>query len=248
MGAKVPMVLRLVGEEQAAATSRGISPRLVLRRLDDVVWGSMLLVLAGGACVGGAMADQAGRQAMRLLGDQSFIGLEYPVLGIQEFCPLVVAIVLAQRVGAGFAAELASLKADGTFDALTLYGANPWRDRVWPMAIALPLGSVLCSLMALIAWEASGTVVMLARSGVNPFTFVHPEVVTPSLLGFMVLKASTFGAMVFVGAAQAGLRRRQSNAGKVGDGVGHRTTQGVVLGTLYALALNLVFDLWWHLS
>jgi len=97
---------------------RSVPSRAVLRRLDDVVWGSLWLVLAAAACVGAAMADQAGRQALRLLGDQSFIGVEYPVLGVQEFCPLVVALVLAQRVGAGFAAEIASLVVDGTMDAL----------------------------------------------------------------------------------------------------------------------------------
>lgn len=228
---------------QSVATRPWIAPRAVLRRLDDVVWGSLLMVMLASGCVGAAMGDQAGRQAMRLLGDQSFVGLEYPVLGVQEFAPLIVAIVLAQRVGAGFAAELSSLRADGTFDALRLYGAQPLRTRVWPMAVALPVGSVLTCVVALLAWETGGVLVMLGRSGINPFTFVHPEVVTPTLLAFMILKSVLFGVAVFVGGAQAGLRPRPAHD----DGVGARTTRGVVLGTLYTLALNLGLDLWWHL-
>jgi phospholipid/cholesterol/gamma-HCH transport system permease protein len=217
-------------------------PRLLLRRLDEVVWGSLLLVTVSVGCIGAAMADQAGRQAMRLLGDQSFIGLEYPVLGVQEFCPLVVALVLALRIGAGFSAELASLRADDTFDALTVMGLRPWRTRIVPMLVALPLGAVVLSLTSVLSWEAAGVLVMLGRSGINPFTFVHPEVLSPSLLLLLCAKSAAFGASVGAGATVAAM-------GSVLPGdVGQTVTRGVVLGTLCALTVNLVFDVGWHLT
>lgn len=217
-------------------------PRLELvRRLDDVVWGSLLLAMAASSMVGAAMADQAGRQAMRLLGDQSFIGLEYPVLGVQEFCPLVVAMVLAQRVGAGFSAELSSLVAEGSWDAALLFRTRPIERRVLPMAVALPIGAVVLGVVCCVVWEAGGVVVMLLRSGINPFTFVHPEVVTRGLVAVLVVKCAGFGAAIFLGAVSAALSAR-----KDGD-VGRATTDAVVRGTLLCLSFNLVVDVLWFL-
>jgi phospholipid/cholesterol/gamma-HCH transport system permease protein len=214
----------------------------VLRRLDDVVWGSLLLVSAAASMVGAAMADQAGRQAMRLLGDQSFIGLEYPVLGVQEFCPLVTAIVLAQRVGAGFSAELSSLIADGTWDAQLLYDTRPVQRRVVPMACALPIGTLVLTVVAVVVWEIGGVAVMLLRSNINPITFVHPEVVTPSLLALLCAKSLVFGACIFAGSFSAALTTRDH-----GD-VGKATTDAVVRSTLLCLLVNLVFDVLWFLA
>ncbi|MDP2343024.1 MAG: ABC transporter permease [Deltaproteobacteria bacterium] len=214
----------------------------VLRRLDDVVWGSLLLVCAASSMVGAAMADQAGRQAMRLLGDQSFIGLEYPVLGVQEFCPLVTAIVLAQRVGAGFSAELSSLIADGTWDAQLLYNTRPVQRRVVPMAFALPLGTVVLGVVAVVVWELGGVLVMLLRSNINPFTFVHPEVVTPSLLALLCGKCLVFGVCIFAGSFSAALTTRDH-----GD-IGRATTDAVVRGTLLCLLVNLLIDVAWFLA
>jgi phospholipid/cholesterol/gamma-HCH transport system permease protein len=221
---------------------RNVPPRATLRRLDEVIWGSLLLVVAAASCVGAAMADQAGRQAMRLLGDQSFIGLEYPVLGVQEFCPVVVAMVLAQRVGAGFAAEIASLVIDGTFDALRLYRARPIERRVLPMAFALPLGSVVLGLVAVVAWEAAGIVAMVVRFETNPLTFFHPEAIQPAMLMELVGKCALFGGGVFVGAA-----------GAAGSAVRHRdigraTTDAVVAGTLLCLCVNVVIDVVWFVA
>jgi phospholipid/cholesterol/gamma-HCH transport system permease protein len=202
----------------------------------------LVLVLVAVSGIGAAMADQAGRQAMRLLGDQSFVGVEYPVLGLQEFCPLVVALVLALRVGAGFTAELATLRRDDTFDALVVAGAHPWRTRILPMALALPPGTLALTVVALVAWEAAGVLVVLGRSGINPFTFFHPEVVTSSLLALLVAKSLVFGVCIGAGAiiaAMAPLRPGEP---------GVTVTRGVVLGTLFTLGANLVFDVGWYLT
>jgi phospholipid/cholesterol/gamma-HCH transport system permease protein len=221
------------------ARVRAVPARAVLRRLDDVVWGSLLLVVAAAACVGAAMADQAGRQAMRLIGDQSFIGLEYPVLGVQEFCPVVVAIILAQRTGAGFAAEVASLVVEGTFDALRLFRTHPVERRLVPMALALPVGSVVLGVVAVVAWESAGVLAMLVRFQTNPFTFFHPEAVLPSMLVELVGKCLLFGVGVFLGATMCALRAKRH-----GD-VGRATTDAVVVGTLVCLLVNVLIDIAW---
>lgn len=239
--APAPSALSGPALPRAGLSLRHVPPLEVLRRLDDVVWGSLVLVMAAASMVGAAMADQAGRQAMRLLGDQSFIGLEYPVLGIQEFCPLVVAMVLAQRVGAGFSAELASSVAEGSYDAALLFRTRPLERRVLPMSVALPVGAVVLGVVAVVVWWAGGVVVMLVRSGINPFTFLHPEVVTRPLIAVLVVKCAGFGVAIFAGAVSAALATRAH-----GD-VGRATTDAVVRGTLLCLLENLVVDVVWFL-
>jgi phospholipid/cholesterol/gamma-HCH transport system permease protein len=209
----------------------------LVRRLDDVLPGSLLLVGVTVAAVGVALGDQASRQAIRLVGDQSFIGPEYIVLGVEEFVPLIVALALAQRVGAGFAAEVATLQSEDTLDALTLYGEEPARTVLAPMAIALVVGGVCLGLLGFVAWEVAGIATMWARAGTNPFTFFHPEAVHLSGLLLLVSKCAAFGALVFIAATNAGLAARGG-----AEAVGSAATRAVVRGVVYCLSASLLFD------
>lgn len=230
-------------ECQLATTSRALSlactpwrlpGRALLARFDEVVPGSLVVVVIAVAAVGCALGDQAARQALRLLGDQSFIGPEYIVLGVEEFGPLIVALALAQRVAAGFAAEVATLQCEDTLDALSLYGEDPARTVLAPMGTALVCGAVALGTLAFVAWEISGTVTLWARAGTNPFTFFHPEAIRASGIVLLVVKCATFGALVFVAAVRAGLAARGGAAS-----VGAAATSAVVVGVVSCMAASL---------
>lgn len=218
-----------------------VSPRAFLERLDEVLWGSLFLVTVTVMCVGAAMCDQAGVQALRLLGDQSFIGPEYIVLGFEEFGPLVVAVTIAARVGAGFAAEVATLTSEQTLDALDLFGTEPARERLAPMGLALVVGTACLGLISSVTWEIAGILTMWLRHGVNPATFFHPEAVKLHSAVLLVLKCSVMGALVFVGSLAAGLAARGG-----AEEVGVATTRAGVLSLVLVLGANLVLDvIWW---
>jgi phospholipid/cholesterol/gamma-HCH transport system permease protein len=215
--------------------------RALLARLDEVVPGSLFLVLVAMAALGVALADQAARQALRLLGDQSFIGPEYIVLGVEEFGPLIVALTLAQRVGAGFAAEVATLKSEDTLDALSLYDADPAKTVLAPMGAALVAGGVILGLVGFISWELAGMAALFFRSSVNPFTFFHPEAIVLSGVMLMLLKCALFGALVYVAAISRALR-----AGPGAAEVGRASTSAVVTGVVACFSASLVLDVIWH--
>ncbi len=212
--------------------------RAVLQRLDEVVARSVPLVVVTVAAVGCALADQAARQALRLLGDQSFIGPEYIVLGVEEFGPLVVALTLSLRVGAGFAAEVATLQSESTLDAMALFGEEPARRVLAPMAVALVLGAVALGLLGFVAWELSGMATLLLRSGVSPFTFFHPEAVRAAGVALLVVKCAAAGAIVFAAATRAGLAAR---GGAVA--VGEAATRAVVGAVLGCLLMSAALDM-----
>ncbi len=212
----------------------------IIRRLDDVLVGSFFLVMVTVSCVGAAMCDQAAAQAMRLLGDQSFIGPEYIVLGFEEYGPLIVALAFAARIGAGFAAEVATLTSEQTLDALELYGAQPARTRLAPMGVACIIGCVALGLCSLMAWEGAGIVTMAVRHQVNPFTFFRPDAVAFSSLTLCLTKCVSFGVLVFLAALRAGL-----TSGVGSEQIGHATTKGVVWSAVLCLLANLILDVIW---
>lgn len=215
----------------------------VVDRLNDVLWGSLFIVGVTVSCVGAAMCDQAAAQAMRLLGDQSFIGPEYIVLGFEEFGPLIVAVTLAARVGAGFAAEVATLQSEETLDALELYGAAPERTRLAPMGIACAVGGACLGVLSAVLWEMAGIVTIWIRHGVNPYTFFHPEAVALHSVVLCLVKNSVMGALVFVASLFAGLKARGG-----AEEVGEATTRAVVLGLVLVLGANLAIDVVWFLA
>lgn len=203
----------------------------------------MLLVFVAIAFVGAAMADQAASQAMRLLGDLSFIGPEYIVLGFEEYGPLVVALTFSARVGAGFAAEVATLKSEETLDAMEVCGTDLAASRFAPMGVACVGGCLALGLLAVVAWEAAGIAVMVARHGVNPFTFFRPDAIAFHSVLLCVIKNAGFGALVFGAALLAGLRAKSG-----AEAVGVATTQAVVFGLVLTLAFNLLVDIGWFLT
>jgi phospholipid/cholesterol/gamma-HCH transport system permease protein len=223
-----------------AATPWRLDGKALLARFDEVVPGSLVLILVTVSALGVALGDQAARQAMRLLGDQSFIGPEYIVLGVEEFGPLIIALTLAQRVGAGFAAEVATLQSEDTLDAFSLYGLDPSRSVLAPMGVALVGGAVALGLIGFVAWELAGIATLFVRSGVNPFTFFHPEAVTLSGLGLLVVKCSVNGLLIFSASAYMGLRARGG-----AEAVGRAATNAVVAGVVACLVASLAFDVIW---
>lgn len=220
-----------------------LDARALLARLDDVVAGSLLLVAVAIAAVGMALGDQAARQAVRLIGDLSFLGPEYIVLGIEEFGPLIVALTLAQRVGAGFAAEVATLQSEDTLDAFALYGLEPARRVLAPMAVALVTGAVALGIVGFVVWELAGILTLWLRSGMHPLTFFHPEAVTLGGLLLLVLKCASYGALVFISATRAGLAARGG-----AEAVGRAATEAVVMGVVLCLAASLAFDVVWFIG
>lgn len=209
----------------------------VLARLSEVLVGSFGLIVVTVACVGAAMCHQAAAQAMRLLGDQSFIGPEYIVLGFEAFGPLVVALSLVARVGAGFAAEIASLKGDGALLAMDLYGLRPAHTRLAPMGTACVVGGACLGLWAALTWEVVGMLVMWTVHGMSPWSFFHPEAIDTASVLLCVGKNAGMAALVFVTALRAGLA---ADAGS--EAIGRATTRAVVWGVLGVLFANLCVD------
>ena len=228
-----------IGETfRALVTVRRVPGHVVVERLDVVLSGSLPMIVATIACVGAAMCDQAAAQAIRLIGDQHFVGPEYLKLGFEELGPLMVALTLAARVGAGFAAEIATLASEDTLDAKALYGADPAAQILAPMGIALVIGATGIGLLSTVIWEVAGIATAALRYGVNPLTFFSLEAITLRSVVLCVVKNASFGALIFAGALWAGLQAKRG-----AEAVGDATTRAVVIGVALSLVADLLIDI-----
>ncbi len=102
--------------------------------------------------IGSVLALQAG-YSMQNFGSQQFIGSLVGLSMARELGPVMVAIMIAGRVGSAIAAELASMKVDQEIDALETMDIPPARMLVLPrLAAALLMVPVLAIIGDLVGW------------------------------------------------------------------------------------------------
>ena len=169
------------------------------------------------AYMGGAQLDRLGAQ--RFIADIVTVGM------VRELAGLMTGVILAGRIGAAFAAQLATMKAGEEVDALRALGVDPIDHLVLPRLLAL-------CLVAPPIWAYASLVGVLA--GLVPTTLVYGLPPTEYLV--QALKALTW-THLWIGlfkcvlyAVLLGLAgcREGLHAGRNAQAVGEATTAAVV--------------------
>lgn len=194
---------------------------------------SALLVGVTLAFVGMVLVFHAGFQARRLFGDVSPVGAAFIQLLIREFGPIIAALMVAARVGAGIAAEIGAMVVTDQVDALRMNAADPVRWIVAPRVLAVAVMNVVLAIY--------GCGVALLAGALTARRFF--EVTAPVFFDFgftgfgdvatALVKAAAFGLYIPIVAAWAGLRTRGGS-----EGVGRATTTAVVAGSLGVILLD----------
>lgn len=172
--------------------------------------------------------------AMRQFGGEIFVANLVAVSLFRELGPLMMAILLAGRSGAAFAAEIGTMKVNEEVSALKTMGLDPVRFLVLPKVLA---GLLVAPLLALYANMIGllGAAVVMQGFGI-PWTAFFNQVT--SALSLSDLFSGLFKALVF-GLLIAGvgcLRGLQTASGAAA--VGLSTTSAVVT----SIILIVVFD------
>lgn len=197
---------------------------------------SLPLVLIISLFIGAVTAVQVRYQFHGLIPD-TYIGTAVAKFVIIESAPVLTALVLAGRVGAAIAAEIAAMKEKEELDAFTVLGLDPLRylgvPRVLAGLIALPVLTVLACLCALVGgW-------MLSRLSFNLTTQTYVQGARFLFSGYDVfvclLKAVVFGGVVAFAGYHAGLR---ASAGA--RGTGQAAMRAVVSACVWILVLDFV--------
>lgn len=195
---------------------------------------SLPLVLVVSVFIGAVTAVQARYQFRGFIPD-NYLGTAISKFVIIESGPVLTALVLAGRVGASIAAEIATMKEKEELDAMTVLGLDPLRylalPRVLAGFIAVPLLVVVSCLFALFG----GWLLSSVSFGLTTAAYVQGA----RLLfeGYDVLvglvKAICFGGVVTFTGMHAGLRAEPG-----AHGTGRAAMHAVVAACVWILVLD----------
>ena len=160
------------------------------------------------------------------------------VAHFRELGPLVTAIVVAGRSGAGLASEIATMKVSEEIDALRSLGFDPVRWLVVPrclaLAITLPLLTWIGDLLALIGGLAATTAI--TNMTVSAYVDATANHITAADFLAGVVKSPFLALAIGLIACGQGLATRGGAAA-----VGSRTTAAVVQSIFSVIVISAVF-------
>ncbi len=202
---------------------------------------SLGIVALVSALVGLILAYMSGAQ-LQLFGAQAYVAPLLSIGEVREIAPLVVGIVLAGRVAASFASELATMRGSEEIDALRAMGVDPVDFLVLPRLAALLVAAPLLTVMAAASGVFAGGLVAqliydvpardyLARS-LEPLTLSH--------LCVGLFKGLLYGVLVGIAGCRQGLHARRSAQG-VGEATTTAVVQAIVWVAVAAAATTVIF-------
>jgi phospholipid/cholesterol/gamma-HCH transport system permease protein len=163
-------------------------------------------------------------------GAKHYVGNVAGLAFIRELGPMLTALVLAGRVGAGIAAEIASMVVTEQVDAMTALGADPVARLVSPRVlagiIATPLLVVFANLTGIYGGLAVATFELNVSSHVYFQSLFYTIVIRD--IADSLIKSGCFGFIVTSVACFQGLKARGGT-----EGVGKTTTSAVVIGCVW---------------
>jgi len=167
-----------------------------------------------------------------------FVGVLVTKSIILELGPVLTGLVLAGRVGANIAAEIATMRVTEQIDALEMMAWNPVSYLVVPRVVAGIVTFPIVVAFALGAGVAAGWLTSISLLDLSTQEFVRGARMfyDPFDLRYALIKAASFGAVVTAVGALNGYHAAGGAAG-----VGRATTRAVVLSCMLILVLDAVW-------
>jgi phospholipid/cholesterol/gamma-HCH transport system permease protein len=205
--------------------------RMIAEQLEQVGWKSLSIVNLTALFTGMVLALQLGNYLARF-GAKMFVSRIVGMSLVRELGPVLTALMIGGRVGAGITAELGSMAVTDQIDAIRSLGASPIRNLVVPRLIAilvmLPALTIIGDLIGVLGG------LLLSVSELN----VSGEFYMNSLIQVLYLQDVLSGVgKSFFFAYFIGIIACYNGLGVTGgaDGVGRATTRTVVAASITVL-------------
>jgi phospholipid/cholesterol/gamma-HCH transport system permease protein len=162
---------------------------------------------------------------------------------VREIAALLVGIVLAGCVGAAFAAQIGSMRANDEVDALQTLGVNPIDHLVLPRLLALLVVGPLLTAFGALVGMGVGWLVAVVLYGVTPLAYVFESLQALTLPHVLIglLKGTVYAVLVALAGCHQGLAAGRS-AQAVGDATTAAVVQSIVWMVVAASSLTIVFQ------
>ena len=242
--ARVTDTLDFTGRCIAALPKIVTSPRSVdwhsLPRLVQEIGADALPVTSSANLLVGVIIGFLGVSQLGRFGAVVYVPELVVVAHFRELGPLVTAIVVAGRSGAGLASEIATMKVSEEIDALRSMGFDPMRWLVVPRCVALVL------VVPLLTWVGDALALLgglMATVGITDLTprayvLATMDAITVSHFAGGLIKSPFLALAIGLIACGQGLATQGGAAA-----VGARTTTAVVLAIFGVIVINAMFTL-----
>lgn len=207
-----------------------------LRQFERVAWGSLPIIAVAGASVGLVTWLQT-RRLLVQFGVEALLPSVLSVAVLVETGPILAGLLVAGRMGAGLAAELATMSLTEEIDARAVLGAPAIPTLVAPRAIACALAVPFLTVLIDASALAGGLFAELASGGLTAqvygdrsLDFLRLSDIVPA-----TLKTAAFGWLIAIVGCWTGLRADRS-----AESVGRSATRGVVRSMLAVFAADVL--------
>jgi phospholipid/cholesterol/gamma-HCH transport system permease protein len=210
--------------------------RELIRQLDEVGSKSVLLVALAGAAIGVVLSMET-RDSLVRFGAKSSLPAVVILSIIRESGPIITALVVSGRVGAGIGAELGSMKVTDQIDAMEVSAVDPYKylaaTRVLACALMLPLLTLVADFSGILMGWVANTI----AEPISLTRFVNSGLQHVAFDDFLppTFKTMVFGLIIGVVGCFQGMRATGGT-----QGVGRAATSSVVLSSLFIILADVV--------
>jgi len=210
--------------------------RELIRQMDAIGSKSLPLVALAGAATGVVLSLET-RDSLIRFGAKSMLPAVIAFSIIRESGPIITALVVSGRVGAGIGAELGSMKVTEQIDAMEASAVNPYKflavTRVLACISMLPLLTLAANFCGVLMGWVANTLV----EPISLHLFLKHAFKQVTFSDFLppTFKTAVFGMIIGVVSCFQGMRTKGGTAG-----VGRSATSSVVLSSLFVILADVL--------
>jgi phospholipid/cholesterol/gamma-HCH transport system permease protein len=208
----------------------------IARHIFEIGWRSLPLIATSGLAIGVVLSMHT-RASLERFGAEALIPAGLAIAMIRETGPLITALLVAGRVGAGIGAELGAMKVTEQIDALEAVAVDSFKflavTRILACVIAMPLLTSVTDFCGIVG----GFIAENASSGMSwhlyfqrAFSLIEFQDFVPA-----TLKTTIFGLIIGTIASYLGFTTTQGT-----EGVGRASTRAVVISSILIIMTNVV--------
>jgi phospholipid/cholesterol/gamma-HCH transport system permease protein len=242
-GALILSALSWVGEVSlfgARALIEAFRPpyefREIARHVFEIGWRSTPLIVTAGLAIGVVLSMHT-RASLERFGAEAMIPAGLALALVRETGPLVTALLVAGRVGAGIGAELGAMKVTEQIDALEAAAVDSFKflavTRILACILALPLLTTMADFSGIIGGFFAEHVI----SGMSWNLYFNRAFSSIEFRDFIpaTMKTAVFGMIIGTVGCYLGFTTTQGT-----EGVGRSSTRSVVLSSILIILANVV--------
>lgn len=225
-----------IGKATAQSLTPTFYPRLILKQFIDIGYYSLPVVGMTALFTGMVLALQSFTGFSRFNAEGAVAGV-VALSVTRELAPVLAGLMVAGRVGASIAAEIATMRVTEQIDALVTLSVSPFKYLIAPRVIAGTLMLPILVFVGDIIGIYGGYIVSIYNLGFSSGNYItqtwdileHMDVISG------IIKAGVFGFIVSMMGCYHGF-----NSGRGAQGVGTATTYAVVSASILILIFNYI--------